>query len=156
MPDLSLPGIISPAFNATGTRPPQPFTTDMGDLHIEFSNYRDPIPLNAFTLLYINCVEEVWSSVAHERNTYPYPERKPVDNQAFLYEDRGFQFVLKQSSTAAVDWEYGELFDTLNALMAFAARYSMVEMDIEVVAGPGNFEGYITYDRRYGGRSAAF
>jgi len=46
-----------------------------------------------------------------------------------------------------VDWEYAELFDTLNVIMAFASRWRMFEMDIEVVAGGvGNSEGFIRYD----------
>lgn len=72
-----------------------------------------------------------------------------MENQAFLYEHHGFEFVLKQALSAVVDWEYVELFWTLEAMVKFAVRWGMREMDVEVVAaGVGNFDGYVRFDRR--------
>ena len=59
--------------------------------------------------------------------------------------------MLKKTFSAVMEWEYGELFDTLTTLMAFAIRAGMWEMDIEVVVeGTGNFEGYVKYSGRMG------
>ncbi|KAL6719047.1 hypothetical protein ACLMJK_003282 [Lecanora helva] len=146
-PDVSLP--------STRTTPPEPYATSTGHLYLVFSSYGARIPLNAFTLLYIDNVNDIWHAVASEKNTQPsYPERKPVDNQVWLYEEHGFQLMLKQTDSAAVAWEYGELWETVTLMMGFAVKFGgMVEMDVEGVAGPGNFEGYLKWDGRgRGGR----
>lgn len=144
--------LASSSFTASRLQPPQPYAIDIGDLHIVFSDYGHSVPFEALTLLYIDCMADIWQKVAHETNTHHPPDAKPVENQAFLYEDHGFQFVLAQSHSAIVDWEYGELFDTLSAIMGFAVKYRTLEMDIRVVVrGLGNFEGYIKYTGVFGG-----
>lgn len=98
------------------------------------------------TLLYIDCINDIWHDVASSKNDYQPPQQKPVDNGIYYYENHGFQFYLKQTFSAVVDWEYVELFETLNAIMDFAVVHLMFEMDVEVVSrGVGNFEGHLTY-----------
>ena len=70
-----------------------------------------------------------------------------MDEPSFILQNEIFHLELRQSSVAAVNWEYVNLYVALNLIMGFAGKYGMREMDVEVVvAGIGAFEGVINYN----------
>ena len=96
--------------------------------------------------MYIRCLWDIWNVVAHSQNAYQPPEVRPLDGPSFIDQNDMFRIELRQESSAVVNWEYVELYNTLNLVIAFAAKYGMREMDIEVVAaGVGAFGGNIRY-----------
>lgn len=138
--------IYSIPLNVSTLPPPEPFFETYGDLAIVLSKYRRPIPIAFFLAMHVNCLWKIWDVVAHSQNVYQPPEVRPLDGPSFIYQHDMFQLELRQASSAVVNWEYVDLYCTLNLIVSFAAKYGMREMDVEVVvAGVGAFEGSIRY-----------
>lgn len=135
-----------PPLNVSGLPPPEPFSATYGDLIIVLSNYGTPIPLVFFIGMYVRCLWQIWSVVAHSPNEYQPPETRPLDGPVFEYQNEIFHLELRQASSAVADWEYEELYHALNIIIRFATKYGMREMDVEVLAaGVGAFGETISY-----------
>ncbi len=138
--------VESVPLNLSVIPPPEPFSTTYRDLVVVLSKYGQPIPIAYFAMMYVRCLWDIWNVVAHSQNAYQPPEVRPLDGPSFIYQNDVFRIELRQASSAVVDWEYVELYNTLNLLIGFAFKYGMREMDIEVVtAGVGAFGGVIRY-----------
>ena len=109
------------------------------------SRYGRPIPMVFFFAVYIRCIWKMWDVVAHNQTSFQPPDVRPIDGPFVFWTDL-FHLQLRQSPAAVVNWNYAELYVTLNLIAGFAAKYGMWEMDVEVVAaGVGAFGGTIRY-----------
>ena len=84
---------------------------------------------------------------------HPQPEYlseagvRPLDGPSFKYQNEMFYLELRQACSAVVNWQYVELYHTLNLTIDVVGKYGMREMDVEVVAaGLGAFGGFIRYN----------
>lgn len=138
--------IASVPLNVSILPPPDPYSVSYGNLILVFSRYGRPIPLPIFIAAYVRCLWQIWSVVAHSPNYYQPPDELPLDGPVFEFQNVFFHLRLQRASSAVVNWKYVQLYETLNALIDFAATYNMREMDVEVVAaGVGAFGGVIRY-----------
>lgn len=138
--------IASVPLNVSILSPPDPYSITYGNLNIVFSKYGRPIPLSIFIAAYVRCLWQIWSVVAHSQNYYQPPEERPLDGPVFEYQNVFFHLRFRRASSAVVNWKYVQLYETLNALIEFAATYNMREMDVDVVAaGVEAFGGVVSY-----------